>query len=816
MWSAGAARSSSTPEYTQTAADNVRLIGFRLSHPSSASYVIEAGPGLFRFYILGTRMTGSGSVVDSVYGTSDPVPYTSDDIPELQVSQLADVLFITHRNHPPATLTHYGLNNWRYELVDFENGPYLDQETGDDDISLSLHTVVDRMTLTSTAADFTGAVAGTTLVEYAYGNHRVLGIVREATSATEVVIEPLEDRCLVLSKEVYSPGLYTGWDGSTSLPIYDPTITGTDVDVSFTNTGVITQESIGNYVRFCDKAGTYYWMLVDAVGDIVEQAAYGIIAKGDILTVVKPTGIVARSERRITAKMKASLAGFFDLDDDIGRLFRLVIGGKVLHARGLEHEDNTTSQIEVEVSRSIPRTTEGLVVVEDGTTNDWRLGAWYPGNYPAAVTFHEGRLAFANSGDQPQTGWLSKVDDIYNFATTDEDQKVLDDSAITFTIASDTINQINWMLSRKGAIIIGTEGAEWLVGPSDGRGAITPTTISAQLQSSYGSYTGKPISVGKSIIYLQQAGRKMRQMNYDYQTDSQVSLDLTVFAEHILKDNGGGDQVDYQHLPESAIFVRLGNGQVGALTYEPDQQVYAWSRFVIGGPSAEVESIACVRESGVYALYLVVTRIINGARYRTIEYMQPEFRPDSATDFEDMDFLDGHKYFGGVQTDLTGLSHLAGCQVQAILYNQNNTANSNAVFTGLTVSSTGTLTLPEEIPAGSVCIVGVPYTSILRTFPLETPAQLGTGQGQPKRIDHISLRLLDSLDFKHGSSLTSLTEERFRKATDSVISHPPMFSGDRRVTYSSGADVRSQIYIVQDKPYPLSILSLIPELSQYK
>lgn len=784
----------------------MRLVGFRLSAPSNASYVIEISPGLFRFYILGIRVTGPGSGVTTIYGTDNPVPYTSSEIPELQITQLADVLYISHRNHPPATLSYYGLNDWRYEQPTFENGPYLDQAEDDENISLTAHTVVDRVVLSSTANDFTGAVAGTTLVEYSYGGQKVLGLVREATSDMQVTVEPYEDRCLVLSKEVYSPGLYDTWDATNSVPVYDPAITGTGVSVAFTNTGVITQESIGNYVRFCDKAGTYYWMLVSSVGDIVQQAAYGILAVGDILTVVQPTGTVTRSNRTITAKLKASVTPFFDLDTDIGRLFRLVIGGKVLHARGVEDAANTTTEIAVTLNRSIPRTLEGLAPVEDGTTNDWRLGAWYDGNYPAAVTFHESRLVFANSEEQPQTGWLSRVDDIYDFATADEDQKVLDDSAITFTIASDTINQINWMLSRKGAIIIGTEGAEWLVGPSDGRGAITPTTISAQLQSSYGSYTGKPISVGKSIIYLQQAGRKMRQMNYDYQTDSQVSLDLTVFAEHILKDNEGGDEISYQHLPESAIFVRLGNGQVGVLTYEPDQQVYAWSRFVIGGPAAEVESIACVREGSVYALYLVVVRNLNGTVYRSVEYMQPEFRPSSQTDFANLDFLDGHKYYAGPITEITTLQHLAGCQVQAVF--------NGKTHPGLTVSAEGTLTLPEELTGTG--IIGLPYTSTLRLFPIETPAQMGTGQAQPKRIDHITLRLLDSIDFKHGLSLSSLSHERFRKAADPVTTHPPMFSGDRRVAFGGGTDSRSQLYVVQDQPYPLSILSIIPELTQNK
>jgi hypothetical protein len=43
-----------------------------------------------------------------------------------------------------------------------------------------------------------------------------------------------------------------------------------------------------------------------------------------------------------------------------------------------------------------------------------------------------------------------------------------------------------------------------------------------------------------------------------------------------------------------------------------------------------------------------------------------------------------------------------------------------------------------------------------------------------------------------------------------------MFSGDKRVTFDGGLDTRASIYIVQDKAYPLAILAIIPEVTQYK
>jgi hypothetical protein len=326
-------------------------------------------------------------------------------------------------------------------------------------------------------------------------------------------------------------------------------------------------------------------------------------------------------------------------------------------------------------------------------------------------------------------------------------------------------------------------------------------------QSTYGCEFTKPINVGKSIIYLQRAGRKMRQMSYDYQTDSQVSLDLTVFAEHILKDHDGAQQLCYQQLPESAVYVRLGDGQIAVLTYEPDQQVYAWTRFVLGGPDAFVESIACVPEGSQFRLYMVVGRTINGSWVRTIEVLEPEFRPSSSTDRTEMYFFDNYTVFttAPFTTSLTGLTLYAGCTVTVRVDDQ--------IYHDQTVAADGTMTLPA-VPSTRYAI-GFPYTSTLKTFPIEAPAQMGTGQGKVKRMTHLGVRLLDSINFKHGSSLTNLVEESFRLASDSVSAVPPMFSGDKRVAFENGFSTRGAFYVVQEKAYPLAILSLMPEIAQY-
>lgn len=855
----------------QLAEYNVRIVPFEFSR--SDAVMIEVSAGSFRFSRAGTPIYSTGVTpyeVLTIYGVSPAVaiPYTSAEIPELQFAQSADVLFITHPNHPQATLSRYGELDWRYEVPEFDYGPYLDQEIGDQDISLTLSSVTDRVALRSSATDFAGTVANN-FIEYAYAGQKVLGRVTKQFDSYHVDVEPLEDRSLVLSKEVYSPGLYTGWDGTNNVPTYNTTITGTNVTVAFSAVGVVTQAHIGNYLRFTDTAGTYYWMLVDGVGDIPRQGAYGILATGDILTVTKPSGRLTRGDRRINARLQSSEASFFNLSTDAGRLFRLVIADTVVHARArsstsytvvgntssgnvqidldyasaervmpgdtitgtgiqantvvvssdandiqsfctvslaptatatgvsLTVAASTATNLGVTLNRSLPRSVEGLTASQNGTTNDWNRGAWYVGNYPQTVSFHEGRLGFAGTALQPQTGWLSKTDDLYNFATTDEKLRVLDDCAINFTIASDTLNEILWMTSRD-VLVIGTVGAEWKVAASTQGAPLTPSNISVKAQSSYGSAFTRPISIGQSLLYLQRAGRKLRQMTYDYQTDSQVSTDLTVFAEHILKDHSGGTSMAYQQLPESAVYVLLDDGQVACLTYEPDQKVFSWSRLVLGGPSAVVESIACVPEGNQYRLYLVVSRTINATNVRTIEVLEPEFRPGSTVDWSTRVFMDNYVYFATSHTAyVSGMNDYKGCTISALI--------DDTVYTGISVAADGTCTLPAA-PTTRYA-VGFPFSSVLKTFPIEAPGSSGTSQGKQKRIDHLTLRLLNTKNFSHGPSLSLLTTET-PTATD-------LYSGDYRVTFANGYDTRAAYYIVQSNSQPIAILSLMPEVANF-
>lgn len=808
---------------TSDSAKKVRLIDFVFSKDDAIC--VEMSEGKFRFLREGAMILNAGTPVSVtvIYDTATAVPYLSADIPDIEYTQSADVIYFSHPSYPPATLSRYSDTDWRYEVISFDYGPFQDQEPGEEDFSLHVTAPVHRLTLTSaTTDDFLAANYPTdTYVEYSHAGYKFLGKVKDNITDEQIVIEPQEDFCFTMSPEVYSPGVYTSWDGTNNVPIYSQSYTGTGIDVAFSATGVCTREMIGGYLRFTTKAGAVHWMYVTGIGDIPNQVAYGIIATGNIISasVKVPSGIVTRSARSVKAVLYSSASNFFDLTRDIGRKYRLILSGKVIYASTrvadasapYSEPSNSTSNMAVDLDRTLPRTVEGFTTVDNGTTNEWNRGSWYVGNYPRCVFFHEERLGFAGTTDEPQTGWLSRTADFYNMATTDYSLRVLDSSAITFTVASNTVNQILWVLSHND-LIAGTAGGEYAIRPSSTGKPLTAINISSKSQTAYGVAYARALRVGRSLLSIQRGGRKIRQMGSDTDTGVRSSLDMTIFSDHLFREHGTAKEITYQLLPESVVYARTSTGEVACLAYEEDQRIYAWSRFILGGNGAVVESVCSVPHGDEYYLYLVVSRSVNGTNVRTIECIRPDFTYTSATDWTSAVYMDNYTTgtLSGTVTTITGLTDYAGEDV---------TYQVGTLFATGTVNTSGVLTLSAAIQSagtdGKTYNVGYAYEGWYKAFPPDVQNYNGTAQGKIKRISRLVLRLKDTTNLSHGLDENNLRFEDFAKSSDPAGAPPPHRTEDYPITFDNGLDTRAAYSIKQTQPYPLAILAIMPEFAVY-
>ena len=130
-----------------------------------------------------TTYTSSGTAA-KVYEIA--TEYTSAQLSELQFAQSADVMYIVHESHEPTKLTRTGHTSWTITDVDFEKGPYLDQNTTDTTLTASATTVGTGRTLTASASLFASTDVGR-LFKLGTGHGKITGY----TSATEVTVEVL-------------------------------------------------------------------------------------------------------------------------------------------------------------------------------------------------------------------------------------------------------------------------------------------------------------------------------------------------------------------------------------------------------------------------------------------------------------------------------------------------------------------------------------------------------------------------------------------------------------------------------------------------
>ena len=410
--------------------------------------------------------------------------------------------------------------------------------------------------------------------------------------------------------------------------------------------------------------------------------------------------------------------------------------------------------------------------------------SWAVGSYPSNITFFEERLWYGYF----QTIWASQSGDYYNMDPLSVGTCTGDACALQYTIASNNVNEIQWFSSGK-ILVVGTSGGEYKVSASSQDEAITPTNVRIVKQSSYGSENIMPLTIRDVVLYVQRAGRKVREFSYRFENDTYVSPDLTLLAEHIT--NSQIKSMAYQPNPDSIVWSVRNDGDLIGMTYARDNDTVAWHHHTTDGDFESVAVIPDTSGSDTDEVWVIVKRDVNGSTVRYVEQLQPRF--DHNDSIEDAFFVDSGLSYDGVSTStISGLDHLEGKTV-AILAD-------GTVQTSKTVSG-GSITLDT---AATKVHAGLPYTSTLQTMRWVGNSDRGTMQGREKRINSIVLRLENAKQFKYGHTPTGTLYERI---------FPSLFTGDFELNMPGGINREGYVSVLQYEPLPLTITAIIPEVN---
>jgi hypothetical protein len=417
-------------------------------------------------------------------------------------------------------------------------------------------------------------------------------------------------------------------------------------------------------------------------------------------------------------------------------------------------------------------------------------------SYPAAVGFFEERLVFGGTLDTPQGLFFSVSGD-----WEDMTEGSSADDAIRIEIAADQVNTIRWLETGR-VLVVGTVGGEWKAGASTLDDPLTPTNVTVRRETSYGSANVQPETIGKNVLFVQRAGKKVREFAYNFDVDGYISHDLNILADHIIDSKIVS--IAYQQEPYSILWVVTQDGGLYSLTYQKDHEVVAWAAHPVGGTSVDVKSVAVIPGDEEDEVWISVERTLSSVsdyRVNYIERMRPIF---SGTDTTQGFFVDsGLSYSGAEVTSVSGLSHLEGETVTVLANGIPLNASTTSTPSQLSLEvASGAITLGMQ--ATSV-YAGLGYNSNIETLRVAVPSEKGTIQGKTKRISAVTLRLLETQECKMGPDSDSLVAIDFDDGSTA-------FSGDKQQEFPGGYETEGYIYIRQDQPLPLTVLAIMPEV----
>ncbi len=495
-------------------------------------------------------------------------------------------------------------------------------------------------------------------------------------------------------------------------------------------------------------------------------------------------------------------------------------------------------------------------------TASWAEGSWstYRG-FPADGTFHQDRFCAAATAGEPMTFWMSKVGQYTKFGRF---STTLDTDGISVRLLSRQVNIVN-SLTPLTDLIATTTGAEWNIG-ADGV-VITPTTITSRVQGYRGSNGLKPVVIGNQMIYVQANGKVVRNLGYDFASDSFTGTDLRILSSHLFN---GHEIIDiaYQQDPDSIVWAVRDDGVLLSMTYMAEQEVIAWTPHETDG---DVESICVIPGNGYDELWLVVNR--DGGRY--IEYMVERM---ASTDPHLQFFVDSglqHNVpvtisnatkadpvvitataHGFNDDDIVYIENVAGMtEINKVRFKVANkdantfelteedsgdnidgsayTAYSSggtvrkcyATFSGLdhlegqdvAILADGEVYPQQEIISGEVTIsracayasIGLPYTADFETLNIEVGLKSGTMQGKPVKISEVVFRILNSRGGYIGPNFDTLYEG-FIPERESLGTAPNLFSGDISQGLAGGWEEGGRVCYRQIDPLPITITAVIP------
>lgn len=730
---------------------------------------------------IGDRIIQSISMADT--GTLElTTPWGATDLRNIRWDQSADVMFLACDGYKQRRIERRGTGrSWSVVEHQSDNGPFTVSRTAD--VSIKANGYYGNTTLTSDLPFFDTTHVGSLFYLFTKGYEWEFRLAGNDEFTDPIVVTGIQAANQAADDRNYEYRVMdTGghasntWVGSLSLlhstadkedgPYNITNVQGNESPLAITDTGSFSKTN--------DDENAL-------LSNITEYVKVGFLP-----------GDYTSGACRVRFEKDASGGRGYDGGGDYS-IFRVT-------------KYNSPTNVDCEVLRT-PTVTE--------FTKDWRQGEWSDDRkWPTDVKLYEGRLWWFGKS----FAWGSVSDDFENM----DDATVGDAAPLSRELGSGPIDDILFSASL-GRLLLGTAGGVLSLRSTAFDEPLTATNMSAKLSTTHGAAKLPAVRIDNRALYVDRSTIRLYEIFYDLEQNDYSVRELTSLNPEVLRP--GVISMAVQRQPDTRIHCVLSDGTVAILSYEPDQELMAWSKFETAGLVEYVQVLPGVIEDRVY---YHTNRTINGVTKRFVEKWAREDKAVGDTGLTVIhDCSVSFTNDTGRDSSIGGFAHLVG---EDIICWANDTGGefdrgkdlspdtgdgmartkyyvNKASDTG----DTGKIGISEEVKH---LVGGLEYISNYRTSKLAYAAEAGTALTQVKRVDKIGFIVANTHNnaIYIGSDTGNLDPLPRVLDNGAAVDDNQIFGAldETAMVFPGEWDTDSRVHIKAKSGRPATVLAMVP------
>lgn len=120
----------------------------------------------------------------------------------------------------------------------------------------------------------------------------------------------------------------------------------------------------------------------------------------------------------------------------------------------------------------------------------------------------------------------------FGYVVRGSDTAIEADDPVESSVYSTQVDRIEW-LCPSGELLVGTTGGEFTIGETTTVDPFGPENCKVVPATAYGSSPIQALQVGAVLLFVQRAGRKLREFIFDSLGENYKASDVAVAAEHV-------------------------------------------------------------------------------------------------------------------------------------------------------------------------------------------------------------------------------------------------------------------------------------------